>query len=259
MLIDIDITQSNSRLAITGYTANNKFQFGTHVYCDNASFSLPYELRNPLIRSIDEERVLVFGRTKQYDEAGQNNAWIFNINGEVICGFSTRGAVENIIVTKDFIVAAYFDEAACYGEGLEVYDFEGSLLFGYEELFGKEAVRIDDCYASALVKDNQIIFCPYMEFPVVVFDIENKSQEIWKMPEGIRGFSAITKLADRIYFHHTYTDKFGIYEWQIGAHELKRIGEYENYFVRGLPDGRFLAKTESGGTIITVCEIGEHI
>ncbi|MGI9036566.1 MAG: hypothetical protein ACR2GD_11075, partial [Pyrinomonadaceae bacterium] len=172
--------------------------------------------------------------------------------GELKTDFSTNNAVENVVITKDFIVVTYFDESACYGEGIEVYDFEGKKLFGYGELFGKESVDISDCYAAALVKENQIIFCPYTEFPLVLFDIEAKTQQVWETPDIAHGFSAITKLDHKIYFHHSYTDKFGIYEWQIGSKEARKIGEYSNYFVRGLPEGRFFARTDSGYSIISL-------
>ncbi|MDQ6786076.1 MAG: hypothetical protein M3033_04570 [Acidobacteriota bacterium] len=256
-LIDIDINQSNSWVGITGYLESShksipKFPFGTHIHFSDKSYDLPKELRNPLVRSINEKSALVLGASKQYDETDKTNVWIINSSGKVKIGFCTNGAVENVVITKDFIVVTYFDESACYGEGLEVYDFEGKLLFGYEELFGKESVEIFDCYASALVKENQIVFCPYTEFPLVLFDIEAKTQQVWKTPGIVRGFSAITKLDDKIYFHHSYKDKFGIYEWQIGNEKAQRIGEYSNYFVRGLPNGRFLARTDSGYTIISL-------
>lgn len=256
-LIDIDITQSNSWVGITGYLENEhtrhpKFPIGSHIHFGDKSYPLPKKLRNPLVRSISENAALVSGASKQYDENDNKNAWIISSSGELKTDFSIASAVGDVVVTKDFVVVTYFDESACYGEGLEVYDFEGKLLFGYEELFGKESVEIYDCYAAALVQENQIIFCPYTEFPLVLFDIEAKTQQVWETPAIVQGFSAITKLEDKIYFHHSYTDKFGIYEWQIGSENAERIGEYSNYFVRGLPNGRFLAQTDSGYAIISL-------
>lgn len=261
-LIDIDITQSNSWVGITGYLENEyvrspKFPIGSHIHFGDKSYSLPKELRHPLVRSINEETALVLGASKQYDENDKKNVWIINSAGEVKNSFCTDSAVENVVITKDFIVVTYFDEAACYGDGIEVYDFEGKLLFGYEEVFGKESVEIFDCYAAAFVEENQIIFCPYTEFPLVLFNIESKTQQVWETPEVVRGFHAITKLSEKIYFHRTYSldlegYDFGIYEWQIGSKEAQKKGEYQSYFVRGLPNGRFLAPTDSGYTIISL-------
>ena len=256
-LFDIDVKDSNFWVGITGYTEKNRFQYGTHVHFGSESYELSREIRNPFIRIIDEENTLVFGRTKQYNETNDKNAWIIDSKGEIKSGFSTGGAVENIVVTKNFIVVAYFDEDACYGEGVEVYNFEGELLFGYEGLFGKEAVDVSDCYAAALVEENKIIFCPYTEFQLVLFDIETKTQQVWETPAAFHGFSTISKLGDKIYFHLKYELElegydFGIYEWKIGSKEMTKIAKYENYFTRGLPDGRFIAKTDSGYSIISL-------
>lgn len=261
-LIDIDVTHSDSWVGITGYLENEytrqpKIPFGSHIHFGDKSYNLPRELRNPLVRSINEDAALVLGASKQYDEKDDKNAWIVNSYGELKVDFSTASAVENVVITKDFIVVTYFDQTACYGEGIEVYDFAGKLLFGYEELFAKESVAVSDCYAAAFVKENQIIFCPYTEFPLVLFDIETKTQEVWETPAAVHGFHAITKLADKIYFHRTYKLElegydFGIYEWQIGSKEVQKVGEYLNYYVRGLANGRFIAQTDLGYTIISL-------
>lgn len=261
-LIDIDITQANSWVGITGYLESEhirfpKIPFGTHIHFGDKFYSLPKELRLPSVRSINEETALVRGISKQYDKQDQRNAWIINCFGEVKINFFSDYAVEDIVVTKDFIVATQFDEGAIGGDGVCVYDFEGNRLFNYHEVFGAESVFIADCYAAAFVKENQIIFCPYTEFPLVVFDIENKTQEVWETPAAVHGFSAITKLADKIYFHRTYNPEidgydFGVYEWQIGSKEARKIGEYQNHSTRGLPNGRFLAQTDSGYTIISL-------
>lgn len=242
-LADLDVTQSGLWVGVSEFTDAEQ-----SVYFQEKQIRLPEKIKFPVIRSIDEETILV-ANSRAWTS---NNAWIIKSSGEIISNFPIGDAIENIVITKDFIVAAYFDEAACYGEGLEIYDFEGKRLFGYSELFGKESVDVFDCYASALVEKNQIIFCPYTKFPIVLFDIEAKTQQILEMPDGIRGFSSITKLEDKIYFHHSYKDKFGIYRWQIGSEKIERVGEYENYFVRGLPNGRFLARTDSGYTIISL-------
>lgn len=256
-LIDIDIPHLGSWVGITGYSENeyvghHKVPFGSHIHFGDKSYNLPKELRNPLVRSINEETVLVLGSGKQYDENNKKNAWIITSTGEVKANFFADYAIQDIVITKDFIVVTQFDERAIGGDGVCVYDFDGKRLFNYGELFGKESVAIYDCYAAALVKENQIIFCPYDEFPLVVFDIQAKTQQVWKTPDIVHGFSAITKLGDKIYFHNSYKDKYGIYEWQIGSEKAKRIGEYSNYFVRGLPEGQFLARTDLGYTIISL-------
>ncbi len=256
-LFDIDITQSNSWIGITGHLENpypriDLGNYGSHIHFENKSFELPKHICAPIVRSIDEATALVFGRSIDYDENNKTNAWIINSVGKVQNEFSTVWAIENVVVTKDFIVIGYFDEAACYGEGLEIYDFEGKLQFGYEDFFGKDAVSIDDCYATALVEENKIIFFPYTEFPLVLFDIENKTQQVWETPKEVAGSKAITKCSNHIYFHSPYNDRFGIYKWKIGSKEVQKVGEYENYLTRGLPNGRFFAMNDSGYSIISL-------
>jgi len=264
LLIDIDITQSDSWVGVTGYLESeyakqHEIPFGSHINFGDKSYNLPKEMRNPFVRSINEKTALVLGVSKQYDENDQRNAWITTSSGEVKANFSVGDAIEDIVITKDFVVVTYFDEAACYGEGLVVFDFEGNQLFGYEELLGKESAAIYDCYAVVLVKENQIIFCSYTEFPLVLFDIETKTQQVWETPAVVHGFSAISKLADKIYFHHSYDDRFGIYAWQIGSKNAEKIGEHSNYFVRGLPNGKFLSRNDSGYSIISPQQFFESL
>lgn len=247
-LADLDITQSGSWVGVTDFSDANQ-----SVYFENNQIKLPEKVRFPIIRSIDEETVLIVNSRGR----NQNNAWIITSSGEVKANFPADDAIEDVVITKDFIVVTQFDEAAIGGDGVCVYDFEGKRLFNYHEVFGKESVDICDCYAAALVKENQIIFCPYTEFPLVLFDIEAKTQQVWETPDIIQGFHAITKFEDKIYFHRVYKLElegydFGIYEWQIGSEKAERIGEYSNYFVRGLPEGRFLARTDSGYAIISL-------
>ena len=244
-LADLDITQSGSWVGVSEYSeAGQSVYFG-----DEQIIKLPENIGLPIIRSIDNETVLV-ARLRTGRE--QKNAWIIKSSGEIKAHFFIGDAIEDIVITKDFIAATYFDEAACHGDGIEIYSFDGERLFGYEELFGNDAVEIYDCYAAALVEDNQIIFCPYTEFPLVLFDIAARTQQVWETPAAVQGFHAITKLDDKIYFHHSYPKKFAIFEWRIGSEEAEKIGEYANYLVRGLPGGRFLAKSNSSYTIISL-------
>lgn len=263
-LFDIDITQSNSWIGVTGYSeklnSRDIFEhfFGSHIHFGNKSFDLPTDIWSPIVRSIDKENALVIGDSKKYDENNPINAWIINSKGKIKNEFSTDdSAIENVVITKDFIVIGYFDEATCYGEGLEIYNFEGKFLFGYEEFFGKDAVEIFDCYSTALVEENKIIFYPYTDFPLVLFDIETKTQQVWETPAEVHGSHAITQNNKVIYFHRPYPDdleekNFGIYEWKIGSKKVNQVFEYENYLTRGLPNGKFFAMTDFGYSIISL-------
>lgn len=264
-LADLDITKSGSWVGVTDFADTEQ-----SIFFGDKQILLPEKVRFPIIRSIDDETVLVVDSRMQvlnyeFEEfepgksrltnvqyLNENNAWLIGSTGKIKAAFCADDAIEDVIVTKDFIVVTQFDEGAIGGDGITIFDLKGNRLFGYHDVFGDESVDIYDCYAACLVEDNQIIFCPYTEFPLVLFDIEAKTQQVWETPQIVHGFSAITKLKDKIYFHHSYKDKFAIYEWQIGTDKAERIGEYQNYFVRGLPDGRFLAKGDAGYTIISL-------
>lgn len=247
-LADLDITQTGAWVGITDFSDADQ-----SIYFGNRKIKLPEKVRFPFIRSIDEETVLVVNARGR----NQNNAWIITASGETKANFPVDDAIEDVIITKDFIVVTQFDEAAIGGDGVCVYDFQGRRLFNYYEIFGAESVEICDCYAAALVKENRIIFCPYTEFPMVLFDIEAKSQQIWEIPQAAKRFHAITKRGSKFYFHRIYRLElegydFGIYEWEIGSEDVRKVGEYANHFTRGLPGGKFLAKNETGYAIITV-------
>ena len=256
-LVDIDNARSGSWVAVTGYHDNmdryRKTLWGTHIHFADKFYELEYELRFPTVRSINEKSALVFGTIRNSKSRDEMNAWIINSSGKVERCFSVNLAVEDILVTKDFIIFTGFDE----GPGLNVYDHEGKFLFTYEEVFGINSISIADCYAAAVIEKNQIVFCPYTEFPMVLFDIEAKTQEVVKTPKPFRGFHAITKRGNKIYLHRAYRMElkgydFGVYEWQMGSEQGKKIGEYPNHYTRGLPGGKFLAKNDSGYAIISV-------
>jgi hypothetical protein len=240
-LIDIDIIEPNFWVGVTDFSDDRQ-----RLIFNGNQITLPEKIMFPIVRFIDEETFLV-AASRTGDE---KNGWIIKTSGEVVTNFFLGDAIENIVITKDFIVVAYFDESAASGEGIEIFNFSGERLFGYLEFFGSEAVDVFDCYASTLVKDNKIIFCPYTEFPLVLFDVETKTQQIWQPPNEIAGSHAITKLGNKIYFHSPYQDEHGIYEWKIGSEEVKKIGSYSSQ-IRGLSKGRFLAKGNSGYTIIS--------
>lgn len=269
-LADVDITQSGSWVGITEFSDDEQ-----SVYFGNKQVKLPEKIKFPIIRSLDTDTALVIDSRIQvlnyeFEEyepnkhrlinityLNENNAWIINSTSEVKANFSADDAIQDVVITRDFIVTTQFDEGAIGGDGLSVFDQSGKKLFGYEELFGKDSVDVYDCYAAALVENNQIIFCPYTEFPLVLFDIDNKTQQVWETPAEVHSFNAVTKLEHKVYFHKTYKLElegydFGIYEWQIGSKETRKVGEYRNHFVRGLPKGRFIGRTDSGYSIISL-------
>jgi hypothetical protein len=246
-LFDIDIIEHGTWIGVTGFSDDNQ-----RLIWNNKEVFLPERLRFPSVRIIDENTALVvIARTPQRNK----NGWLIDSSGEVKSNFFAGDAIQDIVVTKDFIVMTYFDESfgssGIEGERLAIFDLEGNYLYGYMSEFSSEAVDVFDCYAATLVEDNQIIFFPYTEFPLVLFDVENKTQQVWTPPKIVAGSNAITKLGNKIYFHSPYEDKTGIYEWQIGSEEAEQVASYSSC-LRGLPKGKFFAKGDSGYTIISL-------
>lgn len=245
-LFDIDIIESDYWVGVTDFSDSNQ-----SLILTGNQINLPEKMRFPIVRFIDEFTFLaVDSRTTP----NYKNGWIINISGEATSNFFAGDAIQDIVVTKDFIVVSYFDES--YGssniesERIAVFDLEGNYLYGYMAAMGSDAVDVFDCYAATLVKDNKIIFYPYTQFPLVLFDVESKTQEVWQPPSEVAGSGAISKSGNTIYFHSPYHYKFGIYKWKIGSEEVERIATYSSH-LRGLSNGKFLALGNSGYTIIS--------
>ncbi|NJM53811.1 MAG: hypothetical protein HC846_10745 [Blastocatellia bacterium] len=160
LLVDIDIIEPDFWVGVTDFSDNKQ-----SLIINGNQIILPEKIRFPIVRFINDEIVLVANSRARTEK----NAWIIKSSGEVVTNFSIGDAIENIVITKDFIVAAYFDEAAACGEGIEVFNFSGERLFGYLEIFGIEEVIISDCYASTLVKRKQNHFLPLYRISVSSF------------------------------------------------------------------------------------------
>lgn len=246
-LYDVDVAEPNFWVGVSDYSDDHQ-----SLIFESSRIVLPEKLKFPQVRTINEKMTLVINSRTDKDV---KNGWIIDSEGEIKSIFYAGDAIMDVVVTKDFTVVTYFDES--FGSSgiesgrLAIFDLEGNLLYGYMSEFSSEAVFVMDCYAAALVKDNKVIFYPYTDFPLVLLDVEAKTQQIWEPPAEVYGSGAISKLGNRIYFHGPYRDKSGIYEWQIGSEKAQRVAEYSNQ-LRGLPQGRFLAQSDSGYTIISL-------
>ena len=209
---------------------------------------------HPLIAAIDDGAALVVNRY----ERGDHSAWIVSSQGDVRARFLAGTAIQDILASDRRLVITYSDESACCSSGIEgngvaVFDTDGHYQFGYRELFGSEAVDIWDCCCACWAEDRRVLFLPYPEFPLVSFDLENRTQEIWRTPREVAGSEALTKIGQTVYFHGPYEDRSGVYRWSIGSCAADRIGDYPGR-LRGLRGGRFLSVEASGYTIVSPTE-----
>jgi hypothetical protein len=252
-LYDICLTPSDRWIAITKYDHRQSLSF------NGKTVSLPERLRFPQVAAIDEETVLVVNSRAFRDE---KNAWIITDSGTINSNFYAGDAIQDVIVTENFLVTTYFDESALGSNGIErngvaVFDLEGNYQFGYHELFSTDSVDIADCYCACWIAKDRILFFPYTEFPLVSFDLKTQTQQIWETPPEVAGSDALSSAGPVVFFYGPYEDKTGIYKWTIGDSHVEKVYEGRRHargvssHTRGLSNGLFLRIDETGYTIIS--------
>jgi hypothetical protein len=207
--------------------------------------------RFPLVRAVDGRTALVVeSRACRY----KPNAWVVSETGDVGASFFVGDAVQDVLVSPPHVVVTYFDEGACAGaepsiQGVAVFDMDGHYIVGYRRMFGEEAARVYDCYAACWAADGAVLFFPYNEFPVVLWDLESRRQYVYETPCELAGCKAVTTTGEDVFFHGPYRDKESVYHWRVGAETATRVGSHSGR-LRGMPGGRFLAIEEHGYRIL---------
>ncbi|MEK6325202.1 MAG: hypothetical protein AABN33_26475 [Acidobacteriota bacterium] len=188
-LYDLDLAPSGAWIGVTE-------QEGDH---QSLSFSgriipLSQPCLFPRVRAIDgDTAVVVDARTRRQEK----NAWVVTSSGEIKAHFYAGDAVQDVLVSSEFIVVTYFDESALTSSGIEgngvaVFNSAGEFLFGYKDLFGEKAVDVADCYAACWNVRNCVLFYPYTEFPLVSLDLHARMQRVCETPVEVTGSGAIT-------------------------------------------------------------------
>lgn len=240
IITDIDVTDNEIYLAITDHK---------NVVFPSGSISIKESFNFPIIRQLTRDTFLVAG-IRVFNNS--ESCVIYDMQGNIITSFYAGDGIEDIEVLGDKIVITYFDEGVDGAdgpntEGLIVFDFLGNILLKYNSKHNDQIIM--DCYCICKHGTDRIIFFPFNDFPFIDLNINTGEEKRYATPELVAGSSAITSLGDRIIFHSPYDDKGGLYEWQRGEKEAKKIGSY-NVVLRGLPNGRFLATGERGFTIL---------
>ena len=239
VLVDIDVLTDNSYIAIT----------------DKGSVVFPFdkiELRQlfkfPIIRQLTDNSFLVAdSRTDKTD-----NCFIYDLKGNVLGQFFVGDGIQDIEVLRNRIIITYFDEGV-FGtdgpnnEGLVLFDFNGKILFKYNEKHGDQI--ISDCYCICKHGVNRILFLPYTDFPLIELNLDTGEEKKFEIPEQLKGSNGLTSTTDSIIFHSPYEDKRGLYKWRTGDKGIEKIGEYSEG-LRGLKNGRFISVGQKGFTIL---------
>jgi hypothetical protein len=241
VLIDIDLLTDDSYIAIT----------------DKGRVVLPFDkvvightFKFPIIRQLNDKSFLVADSRTNDNEA--DNCFIYDLNGNARKHFYAGDGIQDIEVLRDKIVITYFDEGV-FGtdgpnnNGLVIFDFDGSILYKYNEKHGDQI--ISDCYCICKHGANRVLFLPYTEFPLIELDLDSGNEKKYEIPELLKGSNGLTSNADSIMFHSPYDDKRGIYKWKIGDKKADKIGEYSEG-LRGLKNGRFISIGQKGFTIL---------
>lgn len=240
VLFDIDVLTDDSYIAIT-----DKGNVVSHF--DRIEIHQSFEF--PVIRQLNDNSFLIAdSRTNEHVD----NCFIYDLKGNVLRQFFAGDGIEDIEVLRDKIIITYFDEGV-YGtdgpnnEGLVIFDFDGNILYKYNEKHGGQV--ISDCYCICKHGANRVLFLPYTDFSLIELNLDTGDETKYEIPEQLKGSNGMTSNADGIIFHSPYEDKRGIYKWRTGDKTVKRIGEYSEG-LRGLKNGRFISHGQKGFTIV---------
>ena len=240
ILIDIDVLDNDTYIGITD---KGNVVFPQNNIRINNVFSFPF------IRLLDSTSFLIADtRTNELTD----NCFVYDLKGNVIKQFYIGDGVQDIEILNDKIIVTYFDEGV-YGSdgpnrhGLVILDFNGEILFKYNEKHGN--LVIADCYCICKHGASSILFLPYTDFPLISLDLNTFEEQVYETADEVKGSNAITTIDESVIFHSPYSDKRAFYKGKINEKQVKRIGEYAEG-LRGLEKGRFLSIGQSGYTII---------
>ncbi|MFA7209021.1 MAG: hypothetical protein WC120_01925 [Parcubacteria group bacterium] len=239
-ILDLDADNQGDFIAFT----DNKT-----VITNDYNLKIDLEIRFPIIRRLNKEKFFIADSRTIPTKA---NGHILDFKGNLIKSFLAGDGIGDILVHRDKIVIAYFDEGV-YGsdgpnhDGLAVFNFQGQQEFGVNSNGGD----ISDCYCICKYGLNKILFYAYTDFKLSELDLDTFKIESFETPNEFSGASAMTSMADKIIFHSSYHDKRSFFPWDRNKKEVIKFGEYSPG-LRGIGDGKFLAYGDKGYTIIDV-------
>lgn len=273
-IIDLDVTSDGSFVALTASISeewvhdrpgdghmvtmhrSRRLHFGALVAAE-----LPDEIDGgTLVRALGHDHALVADR---WERDGKPNARIFDRNGRLVSEFRPGGGIQDVVVCgEEFLAFTYFDQGIFGGrfggsvsaaEGVSIFDWSGTFVFGYGSEFGADGVEISDCYAAAADDASGLWFYPYRYFPIVRVDLTRRTQEKFAPRESITGAKAISSFGDRVFLWSPYRSPGVFYEVPLDGARARRRGTHEGP-LRGLPGGRFLHLKPGGYSIISMVD-----
>lgn len=175
-----------------------------------------------------EEILLICGRSRYKSESDiDNNARIYNLNGELVREFIAGDGIEDVKVDlQGNIWTSYFDEGIFgnYGwhdpigySGLICWNDKGEKIWEFEAPDGLE--HMADCYAMNIDSDNNTWFYYYTEFPLVKLTT-SKQIEFWETNVG--GSSSLNISGSNILMDNGY-DKSNFVLFEVKENKLKKL------------------------------------
>lgn len=248
-LLDVDVMSNDEWVGIFDFGGVQKIFWKNFI-------EIPYHCRYPIIRYISREALVLIDGV---GDGNTSNAWVFDQSGHMLREFYVGYGISDVMVSREYLICTYDDVAISEGgcpqsEGIFFFSHEGEQRFGYKSMFGKDAVEIDDCYC-ALVDNNNLMFIPYMDFPLVSIDLLKLNQKVIDIPEGIYGASAIAKCRDSLFVFGPFDHESEFYKWNMINGNMARLDMAINpKRIRGVSGGRFVVVDDCSCFIISsVC------
>lgn len=240
----LDLTPTSQPICYS-YTANESL-----VTLKNKKVHVPFHAPCPLVRALGEDRVLVVNC--RVDSVHEKNAWVVNHSGDLELTLSVGDDITEVVVYECGFIVGYGDEGV-FGctppsqDGLVMFSWSGSVVFGYHSYFGKDGMQIGGCYCASATGDAQLVFVGYGEpiYQLVLLDLVAMSQRRYDVPRKAYGANAVTSLGNTMYFQV----RSQILKWGLGDRDVTQVGSYDGR-LRGLSGGRFLGKTKTGYSIL---------
>lgn len=227
-LIDADLAPGRAIAAIVERQTEFILSYG------GWSRRLPEGVRFPMIRILDQSRVLV--ADSRADQCSKN-AKVIDVGSGQETAFPAGDAIEEIVTFSDCVAVAYFDEAFGHEglDGVVLFDLTGSRLWHDSFL---------DCYCACAQSPGHLLYLRYPGFELRQLDVATRRVREWQIPEALHGAAAMTSWGDTVFFHSPYDDPEGLLMWTLGAPQCQRFAEHPGR-LRGLRGGRFLSTDEA--------------
>jgi hypothetical protein len=223
-----------------------------HLAIGDWNVKPPRIVRFPIVRLVDKTTaVVVDTRT-----TGIVNAWLVRTGTGVITAFLAGDAISDVVLVAGVLAVAYFDEGVyghvAYGsEGIAIFSSDGAFLWGYHSTMREGGPVIDDCYCACAGPDERLWFHPYSDFPLIALDVRTRTEEVFSLPDSLRGTKAISTNGADHWFFSPSNHESCLFRWAPHDLEPSLIGKFAGR-LRGLTGGRFINVTPASGRLVDV-------